>query len=152
MDFDTLKFMRNVGKTLGKGIKYEILGCSGNFDTVNPDYNKPYKTFHFEYNTNALVIDIISDKEMAIPMIKNNREAIFAAIFVAEHVDMNGHECAKIYGSYDHEFRRFTLTIQPYTDIDMENDDEYYLSLAFKGLSTGKDVDDLEDVFNNLSI
>lgn len=144
--FDTVKFMKNVGKSLGSGIKYEILG-----NWQNADYNKPHQIFHFEWYTNCMTIDVISEKEVVLPMIRNNREAMFAAIFIADMVDMKCHEKIKLYGSLD-DFKRFTLTVQPYTDYMNDNDEYYYDSLAFKGLSTGKDVDDLEDVFNNLKI
>lgn len=139
MEFNSTRFMENIGKVMGSGITYEILNFS------NIDYNKPHQIFHFENETKVMSIFTINEHEFVLPTISNNREAMFATIFIAENIDMGSHSKVKIYGSGD-LFRRFTLVVQPYT-ID---DDEPVLLLS--GVSLSNDPNSIEDVFSNLKI
>lgn len=140
VNFNTFKFLKNIGKSLGDNINYVIIN---NDSTI--DYAEPYMMFQFEIPTSRSVILAIKQNEFLIPMIKNDREARYAAMFVSANTYLYGHNHVKIYGAED-EHGIFKLIIQPFAPIDNE------LEACFEGISLEEDKDNLEDIFDNLKI
>jgi hypothetical protein len=136
MNFNTDIFMNNIGCLLGNNITFSI------DSPLRGAFNQDCQKFNFEFDFPQS--GFFNGMEMStIPLIKDDRDAVHAAIYIASKVKMGGHTNI-ILGMISVDDGRYTLFVQPYGDDDMV-DVEHSVS------SVGSSYD-LENCFDNMTI
>lgn len=142
MEFDSKEFLKNLGRSLGVDIEYEIV--EGPLEN-----DLPRQVFHFSHRT-CVFLHYSTNGEAYIPTMRDNVEAMYAVMFLKKYIDMGDHKRVRLCGMGD-VYDQYSLYVQPYTpnDNDTGMDDLY---TAFKGMGLNSDMNDLEDVFKEITM